>query len=284
MNRTKMNLALLQMNSRPLDRAANLEHMERRLAAIAGKADFAVMPECADVGYAPDTAGWLASAEPISGGSVRALRDMARKHSIALACGVLEADGQVAGVYYSSVAVIDASGELIGVYRKSHLYPREHLWFRAGAELPVFEIAGARVGIAICFEAAIPQLFSELAMRGAELVINPSAVPVGYDYLQNLRTPARAQDSQIFTAAVNRAGIEADVHYCGGSQICAPTGELLGKAGHGTEETVIARLDFDQILPARLQEPSFRALRPELYQSLRPIDAQSANAPRRANP
>jgi predicted amidohydrolase len=111
----KLNLALIQMNSRPLDRAANLAHMDARLAAIAGKADLAVMPECADVGYTPDRPDWLASAEPVPGKTVEALSAMARRHAIALACGVLEADRHIAGVYYSSVAVIDSSGELTGI-------------------------------------------------------------------------------------------------------------------------------------------------------------------------
>ena len=268
MARPKPNLALIQMCSQPLDRAANLEHMDRRLAAIAGKADLAVMPECADVGYTPRQEGWLSSAEPASGKSVAALRDMARRHRIAIACGILEADACVVGIVYSSVAVVDAGGALIGVYRKSHLYPAEHQWFAAGSDLPVFEVAGLRLGIAICFEAAIPQIFSELALRGAELVINPSAVPVGYGYLQDLRTPARAQDNQNFCAAINRAGREGEVDYCGGSQACNPKGALLCKAGSGAE-TPIAELDLDQILPERLQEPGLRALRPELYRSLK---------------
>jgi predicted amidohydrolase len=272
MTRTKLNLALIQMNSRPLERAANLEHMDKRLAAIAGKADLAVMPECADVGYAPYEPGWLASAEPTTGASVAALRDMARRHGLALACGILEADHQVSGIYYSSVAVIDAHGALTGIYRKSHLYPAEHQWLRAGTDLPVFDVAGVRLGIAICFEAAIPQLFCELAMQGAQLVVNPSAVPVGFGYLQDLRTPARAQDNQMFTAAINRAGREAEVDYCGGSQICNPKGEVLCKAGPGAEETPFAQLDLGQILPERLQEPALRALRPELYRSLRQAD------------
>jgi predicted amidohydrolase len=253
------------MASVPLDRAANLARIDARLAAISGQTDLAVMPECADVGYTPEAEGWLEAAQPVPGPGTEALCEMAERHGIALVCGVLEADALAAGLYYSTAVVIDKSGELIGRYRKSHLYPKEHLWLRAGSELPLFELDGVRVGIAICFEAAISPIFTELAVRGAQLVVNPSAVPVGFDHLQDLRTPARAQDNQIFTAAANRAGAEGEISYCGGSQICGPRGQLLAKAGDGPEETIIAEIDTAEILPERLREPVFRALRPELY-------------------
>lgn len=264
---TKLRLAVVQMSSVPLDRAANLAQIDKRLSAIAGQAEIAVLPECADVGYVPDRTGWLQVAEPVPGPGTDALCAMASKHAIALVCGVLEADPALEGIYYSTAVVIDSEGQMVGRYRKSHLYPREHLWLRAGAELPVFEIAGVRLGIAICFEAAFPQIFAELAARGAQLILNPSAVPIGFDHLQDLRTPARAQDNQIFTVAINRAGPEDGVDYCGGSQICGPRGQVLGKAGAGPDETVIAEIDTGEILPERLREPVFRALRPELYRT-----------------
>src|SRR5918995_925849 len=90
-----------------------------------------------------------------------------------------------------------------------------------------FELAGLRIGIAICFEHAFPQIFTTLARRGAALVVNPSAVPVGFGYLQDLRTRARAQDNQIFVAAVNHVGKEGTVTYCGRSQVADPRGELV---------------------------------------------------------
>jgi hypothetical protein len=47
---------------------------------------------------------------------------------------------------------------------------------------------------------------------------------------------------------------------------------VLCKAGSDIGETPIAQLDLGQILPERLQEPALRALRPELYRSLRLAD------------
>jgi predicted amidohydrolase len=138
--------------------------------------------------------------------------------------------------------------------------------FRPGSELPVFELAGLRIGIAICFEHAFPQIFTTLARRGAALVVNPSAVPMGFGHLQDLRTRARAQDNQIFVAAVNHVGKEGTVTYCGRSQVADPRGELVALAPDAAEAAIVAELDLAMIRQQRNQEPTFRALRPELYE------------------
>ena len=257
------------MTSVPGDRQANLDHIEARIAALAPDIDLAVMPECADVGYVPERGDWLQAAAPVPGPTTDRLAAIAARYGIGLVCGVLEADAAVDGVYFSTAVLIDKYGRLVASYRKSHLYPAEHQWLRPGDELPVFDLDGLRIGIAICFEAAIPQMFTEYAAQGAQLVLNPSAVPVGFDDLQDIRTAARSADNQIFTAAINRAGQEGSVTYCGGSQICSPNGHVLTKAGDGPEETVIAEIDLSAILPERMKEPSFRALRPSLYRLLR---------------
>jgi predicted amidohydrolase len=102
--------------------------------------------------------------------------------------------------------------------------------------------------------------------RGAELVLNPSAVPVGFGHLQDLRTRARAQDNQIFVAAVNHVGKEGEVTYCGRSQIADPRGEVIAIAPDAAEATIVAELALDLIRQQRRQEPVFRGLRPELYE------------------
>jgi predicted amidohydrolase len=97
------------------------------------------------------------------------------------------------GVLYDTTFVLDAEGELVGRYRKMHLYPTEHGYFRAGDALPVFDRGFVRLGTATCFDHAFPEIFSTLAVRGAQLIVSPSAVPVGYKYLLDLRTRAGAR-------------------------------------------------------------------------------------------
>lgn len=261
-------LALVQMRCRLGEPAANLDHLERLVRQASRQAHLACLPESCDVGYDLKTLGehMFSLAEPVPGATTARLADVAKRHDVALVAGVTERDPRVHDLLYDTTVIIGRNGQLIGRYRKSHLYPDEHRFFRPGEELPLFEVDGLRVGIATCFELAFPPIFSTLARKGAQLVLNPSAVPVGYGHLQDVRTPARAQDNQIFVAAVNHVGREGEATYCGGSQVADPRGHVLAKAGDDEERVLIAPLPLDRIPEQRRQEPVFRGFRPELYE------------------
>jgi predicted amidohydrolase len=267
-------IALVQMRSVLGDTEANVDQAAALLEEVAGEADIACLPELFSTGYDLDTLGesLFDLAEPVPAGpgepagpTVSRLRDLATQLDIAIIAGIAERDAAVTGLLYDSVVLIQRGGRVAGRYRKTHLYPAEHRFFRAGAELPVFELDGVRTGIAICFEHAFPPIFSTLALGGAEIVFNPSAVPVGFDHLQDLRTRARAQDNQLFVAAVNRVGTEGGVTYCGGSQVADPRGDVLVRAPDDRPAVEVAELNLSAIRHQRLQEPILRTLRPDLY-------------------
>jgi len=267
-------IAAVQMACQLGDKAANLAQADRLLVGLAGQADIACLPELFSTGYHLDALGrgLFELAEPVpatsdepSGPTVDWLRERAARLRLAIIAGLVERDSQAAGLLYDSVVLIDRHGDVRGRYRKSHLYPAEHRFFRPGDALPVFELEGLRVGLAICFEAAFPPIFSTLALQGAQVIFNPSAVPMGYGHLQDVRTRARAQDNQCFVVAVNHAGAEGDVVYCGRSQIADPRGDVLALAPEDGPATVVAQLDLALILDQRIQEPIQRGFRPTLY-------------------
>lgn len=267
-------VAAIQMNCRLGDVTANLEQAEALLDEVAGQADIACLPELFTTGYNLDELGdaLFDLAEPVpatpddpAGPSVTRLCEWAARFDLAIIAGLPERDAWATGLLYDSVVLIDRQGQVRGRYRKSHLYPAEHRFFRAGDVLPVFELAGLHIGFAICFEAAFPPIFSTLALQGAQVVFNPSAVPVGYGYLQDLRTRARAQDNQFFVVAVNHVGVEGGVTYCGQSQIADPRGDVVALAAGDEPAAIVAELDLTLIRDQRLQEPILRGFRPALY-------------------
>jgi predicted amidohydrolase len=242
-------IAAVQMACQLGDKAANMAQAERLLADMAGQADVACLPELFNIGYHLDALGasLFDLAEPVPaaadqpfGPTVQRLRELAAQLDLAILAGLAERDSRAAGLLYDSVVLIDRRGQVRGRYRKSHLYPAEHRFFRPGDALPVFELDGLQVGLAICFEAAFPPLFSTLALAGAQVIFNPSAVPVGYGHLQDVRTRARAQDNQCFVVAVNHVGAEGDVIYCGRSQVADPRGEVLVVAPEERPAAVVA--------------------------------------------
>lgn len=109
----------------------------------------------------------------------------------------------------------------------------------------------ARVGLAICYDHTIPELFRTLSLKGAQIIFILSAVPKGFEYLLNLRARARAQDNQLFIAHVNRVGKDGDIQFCGLSKMVNPKGEVIAEASDTQEEALIGACEFDIIIKER---------------------------------
>jgi len=246
---------------------ANLAAAVDRIQGFGGRADLVVFPELFTTGYNRQELDHWGLAEPLPDGpTARRLGAAAASARIAVAGTIPERDGQAV---FDTAVVFDPGGRLVARYRKTHLHPEELRLFGRGEELVVVPLGRIRLGLAICFEHAFPEIFAELAMAGANVVAIPSAVPEGYSYLLDLRTRARAQDNQIFVAAANLAGDDGRTRWCGGSVIVDPRGQVLAAAGNGGEAEILAPLDLDLIERERLQEPLFGHRRPELYRRLR---------------
>jgi predicted amidohydrolase len=267
MSTTKLRVGLVQIDCRPNDKEHNLTHAITWLKSIPKGVDIICLPEFFNSGYHHDLIGndFYRLAETIPGATTEALGEIARDRKMAILANIPEADQHQAGVLYDTTFVLNHEGELLGQYRKTHLYPSENRYFRAGDDFPVFDLGGVRIGTATCFDHAFPEVFSSLATAGAEIIFIPSAVPVKYEYLLNLRTRARAQDNQLWVAAVNRVGTEGDVTYCGLSKVVNPRGEVVAEASEDREEILIADVDLTAIFRERKQEPVLRTRRPTLY-------------------
>jgi predicted amidohydrolase len=60
-------------------------------------------------------------------------------------------------------------------HSKTHIFPAESDWgTREGDELSVVDVDGVKVGIAICYEAEIPEVTTMLTALGAEVILTPS--------------------------------------------------------------------------------------------------------------
>jgi predicted amidohydrolase len=86
-----------------------------------------------------------------------------------LVLGVLERDGD----RLFNTAVVVTRGELTGVYRKTHLVDGESL-FTPGDDYPVFDLAGVRFGINICYDTRFPAAAAAVTAQGARVLLAPS--------------------------------------------------------------------------------------------------------------
>ena len=192
-----------------------------------GEPDLIVAPELCVTGYDLDHLGGHGHqlAETLQGPTVALVAELAAERRATVVVGLLEADD---GRLYDSAVVAGPDGVLAS-YRKSHLYPPETAVFAAGDRLLTTPSTAGHLGLMICFEHAFPEIATTLALDGAQVLVIPSAVPVGYEHLLALRTRARAQDNQVFAVASNLTGDG----FCGGSMIVDPRGEVSPPPSRG---------------------------------------------------
>ncbi len=216
---------------------------------------------------------WYRTAEPVPGPITERFAPLAKKHRMALILPVYEMEQE--GVYYNTAAVLDADGSYLGKMRKVHIphtYPAfwEKFYFKPGTlGFPVFQTAYARIGIFICYDRHFPECARILALKGAEILFNPSATTEGKSrYLWELEQPAQAVANGVFIGANNRVGLEKPWEFgrfYGSSYFVDPRGKILAKGSEDRNELVTADLDLEQIREVRDGWQFFRDRRPELY-------------------
>ena len=244
--------------------AGNLGRLRRVAAqAKAGGATALICPEMFLTGYALGAAEVSRLAEPHDGPSVTEARKIASDIGIAVVFGMPERAG---GKAFNSAVAIGADGSILSGYRKVHLFGDvDRSQFAAGqSEADLFDFGGLKAGLLICYDVEFPEAVRAMALRGAELILVPTALMLPFDVVAKTIVPARAYENQLFIAYANRCGKEADFDYCGLSCIVGPDGVDRARAGRG-EELIFADIDRDAIRRSRELTPYLKDRRPEFY-------------------
>lgn len=153
-----------------------------------------------------------------------------------------------------------------GSFDKVHLWALERFYFRAGHEFPVFDTEFGKVGIMVCYDMGFPEAARTLALKGAELIVCPSAWCVQDKDVWEINAPARALENTVFLGAVNRFGHEGDDLYMhGGSMVCGPRGGKMCQLTEEVEGILYADLDFDEVRKNRVTSPYLRDRRADVY-------------------
>lgn len=192
---------------------------------------------------------------------------------------------------YNSVACIDAGGTLLGVYRKTHIpddhYYQEKFYFTPGdTGFQVFRTKYGAIGIGICWDQWFPEAARCMALRGAEMLLYPTAIgsePIlECDSMPHWRRcmQGHAAANLMPVIAANRIGEEtvepceengrqkSALNFYGSSFLTDETGEILFGAGRDQEEILIASYDLDELAAKRLEWGLFRDRRPECYEQI----------------
>lgn len=263
----------VQLNSTQ-DTKRNLATAERLVRAAAAQgAELVVLPEKWSVLGTREQMD--AGAQSLDGACIAWARSIALELGIDLVAGsILERVTGQRKLSNTSVH-IGPDGELRGVYRKIHMFDAEvdgvaygeSAAEQAGDEIVDSALAGGvRLGISVCYDLRFPELYRILAVRGAELIVAPSAFTLATtrDHWEVL-VRARAIENQCFMVAPNQIGAHPPGSRSGGrSLIVDPWGVVLASAPD-IETAVVAELDFASLREIRRRLPSLAHRRPDAY-------------------
>src|SRR5438270_3309300 len=256
-----MRIALAQILSGS-DPAANLQLVREYAgrAADAG-AKLVVFPEATMCRFGVPLAP---IAEPIDGPWADGVRQIASDSGITVIAGMFTPSGD--GRVTNTLIAAGPDGLPNAHYDKIHLYDAfgftESRTVAPGHEPVVISVDDLRVGLSLCYDIRFPALYTELARRGAQVIVVCASWGSGPGKLEQwtLLARARALDSMSYVAAVGQAdpgealtvsgsGAGAPLGV-GGSLVASPLGEVVASAG-GSPQLVVADIDVDRVAAAR---------------------------------
>ncbi len=270
----KLKVSLAQLSPVLGDISANLaRHLETADAAAREGVDLLVFPELSLTGYRLRELAFSVAIQASAEDKIfAALLNASRQ--LDMVVGFVEKDERQR--YFISAAYL-AEGRTVHVHRKVYLPTYgmfdEGRYFAHGDSVRAFDTRFGRMGILVCedfWHISPPYL---LWLDGAELLILTSSAPGRVLDLEEKMTSAGFADSvnqayaKLFTnfiVHVNRAGVEDDVTYFGGSTIYGPDGNEIVPPTYNREGLFTADLDLDQLRHARIRLPLLRDERGEL--------------------
>ena len=197
---------------------------------------------------------------------------------------------RAAGLYHNTAVIFDTDGSIAGKYRKMHIPDDpayyEKFYFTPGdIGFEPIETSLGKLGVLVCWDQWYPEAARLMALKGAELLIYPTAI--GWEssdtpeeksrqrtaWMTVQRGHAVANGLPVIT--VNRVGHEPDpsgqtngIQFWGSSFVAGPQGELLLEAPDDKESFAIVEIDMGRSEQVRRWWPFLRDRRIDYYQGL----------------
>ena len=269
-----MRIALLQYPIAWADKETNLRMAEERIAALAGKADVAVLPEMFATGFCTDHPEL---AETMDGEIIRRLQAAADQSGVAIVSSficspIANTPSPIANTpspITNSAASHSPSGRPIGgtpsnnpspiaIQDKRHLYAHggEDLFFQPAEERCIFEYKGVKILLLVCYDLRFPVWARNQSGSDYDIILVVANWPdIRIQYWDAL-IAARATENQCYIAAVNCVGDDGmGLHYNGHSVAYDTRLQPIVSFADDEEGTKIAEFDiaklhhFREVLP-----------------------------------
>lgn len=194
-------------------------------------------------------------AEPLDGAWASGVRAIAERAGIVVVAGMFvpTPDGRVTNTLIAAGPSSD--GFVDTHYDKIYLYDAfgfaESKTVAPGREPVVIQVDGVTVGLTLCYDVRFPELYVELARRGAQLCTVHASWGSGDGKLDQwtLLARARAIDTTGFVAAVDQAYPGDEIAAVGptgvgGSLVASPVGQVVASTG-ADPELLVTDIDLD---------------------------------------
>lgn len=211
--------------------------------------------------------------------------DAAAENNVVLVTSAFER--RAPGLYHNTAVVFDADGSIAGKYRKMHIPDDpgfyEKFYFTPGdLGFEPIDTSIGRLGVLVCWDQWYPEAARLMAMKGAEMLIYPTAIGWNPDDTPDEKKRQRdawitiqrshAVANGIPVISVNRCGFEEDlsgqtsgIDFWGSSFIAGPQGEILTISSDNTPEEFIVEIDKLRTENVRHWWPFLRDRRIDFY-------------------
>ena len=285
-----MKVGLIQQQN-SADRAANITKLQQRIRQAAAEgAELVVLQELHNGLYFCQTEDTRVfdQAEPIPGPSTELFGALAKELGVVLVLSLFER--RAPGLYHNTAVVIERDGSIAGKYRKMHIPDDpayyEKFYFTPGdLGFEPIDISVGRLGVLVCWDQWYPEAARLMAMRGAEMLIYPTAI--GWESSDTEAEKARqlgawvtvqrghAVANGLPVVSVNRTGHEPDpsgqtngIQFWGNSFVAGPQGELLATLPNNEEAVQVVEVDKLRSEQVRRWWPFFRDRRIDAFEGL----------------
>ena len=229
-----------------------------------------------------------AIAEQLEGGPTHAFAAAAaRANNIYVHASLYEYQDFADGRALNTAIIVNPEGVIVARTPKLHIPVTagyyEDKYFApgpsAGEPYPVYDLefrdVDAQFGLPTCWDEWFPEVARNYSLRGAEILVYPTAIGSEPDHPQFDTEPlwrqvivGNAIANGTFMVVPNRYGNEGALNFYGSSFICDPYGRVLVRAEREGDEVLIADLDLDQRRDWLDLFPFLATRRPDTYDLL----------------
>ncbi|MEO0223735.1 MAG: nitrilase-related carbon-nitrogen hydrolase [candidate division WOR-3 bacterium] len=242
-----MKILIIQNNPNK-NKFENFEKFKNILKNINFEIDFVVLPELWTTGYHLEP--YDVQSEYENSEIILEISKLSREKKVYILAGSLFYKEN--GNYYNRSFLFNRKGEIVGYYSKMKLFKplNEHIIFKPGEKIGVFETEFGKIGVMICYDLRFPEIARKITFEGARIIFVPSEWPlVRIEHFKTL-IKARAIENQLFVVGINRYGNE----FGGNSLVVSPRGEIIIDMGMGEKFALVA-IDLNEVDNYRKEFP-----------------------------